>query len=103
MKNNDIQLHQDILDIMHDTYIQKNTAYGDSFSSSFKEFGILSAIVRISDKFNRAKNLAKDKDKTIDVGDETIIDTLLDLANYCILTIMEIRKQDKSNINSEKG
>lgn len=86
------KLHQQILDDMHMLYIQKNAAYGDSFSKSFNEFGIIAPIVRISDKFNRICNLVKNPD--VNTGDESIKDTLIDMANYCILTYMEIGSQE---------
>lgn len=86
--------HQELLNQLHDTYIQKNTAYGDSFHETYADLGIISAITRISDKYNRAKTLAKDRDVgKVNIGDEPIIDTLLDMANYCIMTVMEIEKE----------
>ena len=41
-----------------DLYIQKNKAYGDSFGETFSKLGLISAITRISDKYNRLVNLA---------------------------------------------
>lgn len=92
--NPDAERHQQLLSQLHETYLQKNTAYGDSFHRTYSDLGIISAIVRISDKYNRAKTLAKDRTSgEIDTGDESIIDTLLDMANYCIMTVMEIEKE----------
>ena len=62
----------------------------------FSELGIISAVTRIGDKYNRIKNLAVRP--TCRVKDETIIDTLLDMANYCIMTVIEIEKQKHSEI-----
>ena len=84
-----IKRHEELCNQLHDTYVQKNHAYGDSFGKSFADWGISSAAVRISDKFNRFVNLAKNPD-TIDVGDERIVDTLVDMANYALMTVMEI-------------
>ena len=36
---------------------EKNDAYGDSFSRSIDKFGIIAAVVRLEDKFNRLENL----------------------------------------------
>ena len=87
--------HQEICDYIHmDLYLQKNAAYGDSFHKLYSELGIISAVTQISHKYNRLVNLAKDRNAK--TNDETITDTLLDLANYCILTAMELeREQNK--------
>ena len=91
--------HQEICDYIHmDLYLPKNAAYGDSFHKLYSDLGIISAITQISHKYNRLVNLAKDKNANTLVTDESITDTLLDLANYCILTEMEIeREQNKEN------
>ena len=91
--------HQEICDYIHmDLYLPKNAAYGDSFHKLYSDLGIISAITQISHKYNRLVNLAKDKNADMIATDESITDTLLDLANYCILTAMEIeREQNKEN------
>lgn len=86
-------LHKALCDMIHDTYVKKNHDYGDSFSRSFEEWGTVSAAVRIEDKFNRFKNLIKNNDNM--VKDESVTDTLLDMANYCIMTVMELRSENK--------
>lgn len=88
--------HKKLCDGLNDLYIQKNTAYGDSFHNTYVDLGIIAAVTRISDKFNRVKTLAKDRAAgTINVGDETIVDTLIDMANYCLLTVMEIQNEEQ--------
>lgn len=72
-------------------YEKKNNAYGNSFGETFKKLGIISAVTRISDKYNRLCNLVKNPD--IDNLGEGLEDTLKDMASYCIMTIMELRKQ----------
>ena len=67
-------------------YIAKNYDYGDSFSAAWREWGIISALVRMDDKMRRLKNLAKNDARV----PETVRDTLLDLANYAIMTAMEV-------------
>ena len=91
--------HREICDYIHmDLYLPKNAAYGDSFHKLYSDLGIISAVTQISHKYNRLVNLAKDKNADTLVADESITDTLLDLANYCILTAMEIeREQNKEN------
>lgn len=83
-----IKRHKELCDKIHEVYVQKNNAYGDSFGRSFADWGIPSAAVRISDKVNRFFNLAKHPD--VDHGDEAIADTLMDMANYALMTVMEL-------------
>lgn len=78
--------------MLNEIYEQKNKAYGNSFGDTYKDLGIISAITRINDKFNRLKTLAKNKE--INQGDESIADTLLDMANYCIMTYMELQNEE---------
>ena len=87
--------HQEICDYIHmDLYLPKNAAYGDSFHKLYSELGIISAVTQISHKYNRLVNLAKDRNAK--TNDESITDILLELANYCILTAMELeREQNK--------
>lgn len=84
--------HQQICNHLNDTYKRKNADYGDSFGKQFAEYGLTSSAIRLEDKFNRFKNLIK---SDAQVKDEKIEDTLLDMANYCIMTIIELEKTDK--------
>ena len=76
---------------MHDLYLIKNKNYGDSFSKQFKEYGLTSVCIRLEDKLNRLKSLNKQGVKA-NIDDESIKDTLIDLANYSILAIMEMQE-----------
>ena len=78
----------DILSKMYVTFVEKNHDYGNSFSDLFDEFGLTSSAIRLTDKLNRFKTLI---DKEGLVKDESIEDTLLDLANYAIMTIVEMK------------
>lgn len=89
--DNPVKYHREICNKLNTIYEQKNKAYGNSFSDTFNDLGIISAVTRISDKFNRLKTLAKNE--YIPQGDESISDTLLDMANYCIMTYMELNKE----------
>lgn len=75
-------------------YEKKDKAYGDSFGATFDKLGIISAVTRISDKYNRLCNLTTSATPINDCG-ESIEDTLKDMAAYCIMTIMEM-KNDKN-------
>lgn len=70
--------------------IAKNKDYKNSFHLIFEDFGLLSSYIRMTDKLNRLKNLAKNN---IEVKDEKVIDTLNDLVNYGILTLIEIKNK----------
>lgn len=75
---------QEITDQMSETYKRKNADYGNSFDQTLDEFGLIASVIRLHDKVNRIKQLAKNKNQ---VKDESIKDTLLDLANYAVMTI----------------
>lgn len=74
---------------------KKNHDYGNSFGETYKDLGIISAVTRISDKFNRLKTLAKGENNL--VNDESLEDTLLDMANYCIMTAMCLDSEKHKN------
>lgn len=82
--------HRKICEGLNKVYINKNKDYGDSFGDMYRELGIITAVTRIGDKFNRLKSLAKKSNEERCVKDETIRDTLLDMANYCIMTVIEM-------------
>ena len=81
--------HQDVLNKLHEIYTKKNADYGNSFSEQFNKYGLVSSLIRLEDKLRRLENLSK---HTRQVEDETITDTLLDLANYAIMTVMALKK-----------
>lgn len=82
---------QEILSEMLDTYKKKNHDYGDSFADSLNEEGIVAARVRLSDKWNRFKQLSKGvKPK---VSNESLRDTMLDMANYLIMTTIWLENE----------
>ena len=90
-----IAAHKELCEKIHEVYIQKNNAYGDSFGRSFADWGIASAAVRISDKVNRFFNLARHPET--DHGDESLTDTLMDLANYALMTVIELENIKEDN------
>ena len=80
--------HENLCKEIHELYIKKNHDYGDSFGKTYKDLGIISAATRISDKYNRFIELAKGNEPL--VSTETIRDTLIDMANYALMTIIEL-------------
>ena len=79
---------KEITDEMNALYERKNHDYGNSFSETYSKLGIISAATRMLDKMNRIVSLVT-KDKQ-EVNDESLRDTLIDLANYAVMTIMEL-------------
>ena len=88
----DAETFRAITNKMCNTFEVKNHDYGSSFSNLFKECGMTYAYGHMAEKLERVKSLMKD-DAT--VNGESIRDSLLDLANYAILTIMELDKTRK--------
>lgn len=84
---------KEICKSMIETYVKKNADYGNSFDKSLDKFGIVAATVRIGDKMNRIESLTT---KKAQVSDESIRDTLMDMANYCVMTVMWMDNQKKT-------
>lgn len=85
------ELFRQITEKMAETYKAKNKDYGNAFSKSYNEFGPISAVVRMNDKMERIKSLVKTGDNERQVKDESIKDTLLDLANYSVMLLVEMQ------------
>lgn len=87
-----VDQHRQICEDLNTLYARKNADYGDSFGKSYNEYGLAMACIRLDDKLNRLKSL---RTKAAQVTDESITDTLMDLANYAIMTLVEIREEHK--------
>ena len=85
-----ITIHAAICDELKDLYMRKNTDYGDSFHKTFIEEGMAMSRIRLSDKLERFKRLTRSGEQN--VKDEGVRDTLIDLANYAIMTIVEMER-----------
>ena len=86
---NKIEKHKELCEHINEVYAQKNEKYGDSFGLSVQKYGFIAALTRMSDKWNRLETLILNKEDGSDT-DESIVDTLLDLANYCLMTVIEL-------------
>ena len=80
--------HKKLCDLIHEIYIKKNSDYGNSFSDLYDEYGSIISEIHIREKFNRFKQLRTNESQ---VG-ESIENTLMDMANYCLLTLLEMKK-----------
>ena len=87
--------HMEICKKLNEIYIKKNHDYGDSFSESYGKYGNVMPIIRLEDKLNRFRNLVMNGN--VEVKTESMEDTLLDLANYAIMTVIEIENREGKN------
>mgnify|MGYP000910969717 FL=1 len=90
-EKNKLEMHEEICSELSEIYRKKNAAYGDSFGKTYRELGIISAVTRMEDKMNRIVSLATGAKN--EVTDESIKDTLRDLANYSIMTLIEMESE----------
>lgn len=86
--SDNIEKHREICKMLTELYSKKNHDYGNSFTELYNKFGLVSVVIRLSDKLNRLKQLSSGKEQK--VNDESIRDTLIDLANYSIMAIIEL-------------
>ena len=82
-------IYQYLLNNLEETYEAKNNDYGNSVADTYDKFGCVSFLVRITDKYNRLMTLCNPNAPEQRVKDEKIDDTILDLANYCLLWLVE--------------
>lgn len=86
-----VKEHKNICDELNQLVEKKNKGYGNSIHDTYVEEGMASFRVRLTDKLNRFKNLTKNGNFRHDeLYNESVRDTLMDLANYAILTIVEL-------------
>lgn len=100
MSKSNAELHKEICGELNSVYAKKNHDYGDSFHVTFEEEGFAMPRIRLTDKLERFKKLSKSNEQMVE--DESIEDTLLDLANYAIMTVMEIRRSFSEVVNDGK-
>lgn len=101
---NNVEHHRLICEALNSLYERKNHDYGDAFHDTFVEEGFAMSRIRLTDKLKRFKTLSKQVEqgytdslivKNQQVQDESIRDTLIDMANYAIMTVMEIDRINK--------
>ena len=88
--NAKVEQHKALCNALNELYAKKNQDYGDAFHQTFIEEGMAMSRIRLTDKLNRFKKLSHGADQK--VKDESIKDTLMDLANYALMTILEIEE-----------
>ena len=88
----DYYSYSNILKRMDDTHRRKNSDYGDAAYKGYKKFGDYYFIVQLHNKYHRLESLTIGN-KSQQVKDESIDDTLLDMANYAVM-YLESRHRD---------
>lgn len=90
-----LENYETTLNELANTFFLKNERYGNSFTDTIEDYGLVASIVRITDKFNRMTTLFKNTELGCD--DEPLKDTMLDMANYLIMTVAYMKEEDKPN------
>jgi len=81
-ENNRLMQYEKVQIEAKELFRKKNADYGDAFAN----YGPIGVMVRIGDKIGRLINI--EKTKIVNVNDETLRDTLIDLHNYSAMAIM---------------
>lgn len=82
---------QEIADKIVNIVINKNKLYGDSYKNTRQKYGEIIILVRLEDKLKRLENLILKKMKS----DESIEDTLMDIAGYVLLELYYRKKNNE--------
>lgn len=91
-----IKMHGEICDYLKNLYKTKNEDYGDSMHPLFEEYGLTAFLVLFGIKISRIKSLQYRKGNY-----ESLEDSLLDLANYAMIAVTELR--DMKNLDKNKN
>lgn len=81
-----------VLDEMADIHVKKDHDYGNSFDELYDDFGNLYAYMHLKEKMNRIKTLRKSRQQ---VKQESLRDSLLDLASYSVMWIVKLDNEKK--------
>jgi len=91
------EIHEIFVEL-EEIILDKNNRYGDSFGKTVEQYGLIAAIVRLTDKWNRLEYLFKMLYLENQTSDESklqlqmaIEDVLKDISNYCVLTLQKIK------------
>lgn len=98
-ENRKINRHRAICQKLTEIYRAKNKDYGDSFAI-VRHKHHEAIIIRLMDKLLRLESLYT-AEAVREVEDESIEDTLEDLANYCIMELIEREIDDNGAIELE--
>ena len=93
--NSKVERFKQLTGVMVALYARKNKDYGDSFTEMYREWGSMYPMSRMQEKLRRATQILRSGEAQ--VTEEKVTDTLLDLANYALMTIMEL-KESKDDV-----
>lgn len=88
----EVKCFEEIVQEMLNTFKRKRADYGPSTTDTWKLYGPVSMMTRLRDKINRLDNLLVRNREPL-VTNESVVDTLYDLANYAIITCIELVKE----------
>ncbi len=93
-----IKDHKELCDYIHNLYVTKNRDYGDSMHPLYKEYGLTAFLIMFSIKINRIRSLMEKGSATY----ESLEDSLLDLANYAIISVVELHTDKNTIVENNK-
>ena len=103
------QKYMDVINKLKETFLKKNHDYGSSVKKNYDKFeaygkneGLKYVFGRIAEKHDRLENLIYG-DHTNQVTDESVEDTLLDMANYAILAAVSIQEHKTNSVQEHKA
>lgn len=73
------------------TVQKKNRDYGNSYEEMINKYGQVALMIRFQDKFGRLESIVL-KGQEVEVSDEKVEDTLMDIAGYAILELARLKK-----------
>ena len=81
------EMFHKVVNRMANLYVKKNENYGNSFSKLYEDLGPVAGLVPLHNKLDRLTNLVRGGKNDF----ESIEDTLIDLANYAVMNLIEYR------------
>jgi hypothetical protein len=87
----EIAFVKDHAEMLVETFARKRADYGPTTTETFEKFGPVSMLIRMHDKLGRLDNLIGNGGVST-ANYESVEDTLVDLANYCLIALLEIEK-----------
>ena len=85
--------YSSILRQMDETHTRKNNDYGDAAYQGYKKYGPAYFLVQLHNKLSRLESLTINNRSQM-VKDESIDDTLLDMANYAVMYLESRHRND---------
>lgn len=79
---------------MTQIHAAKNKDYNGAFYKTMRKWGLVALCIRLSDKMDRLESVLKSG--KVEVQDESLEDTLIDIAAYAIMGLVELDRQNDS-------